>query len=100
MHRQVIKITVALLIMVTLACTVVSAHEHNPLNGFKIITAPEVKNLLEQNNAMLIHVLSQLEYEMQHISGSINIPFNEIAETGKLPADKNVPLVFYCMGQK
>lgn len=67
--------------------------------GFKVITAPEVKNMMEQGDAVLVHVLSRLEYEMQHIADSINIPFNKVETTGKLPVDKNTPLIFYCMGR-
>lgn len=63
------------------------------------ITAPEVKRLLEDNpQAMLIHALSSLEFEIQHIPGSVNIPTNGMDKTELLPADKNRELIFYCMG--
>ena len=68
--------------------------------SYTVITAPEVKNMLLKGDALLVHVLSKLEYEMQHIAGSINIPFDEIATTGKLPIDKSTPIIIYCMGNK
>ena len=64
------------------------------------ISAPEVKNMLEGGQAVLIHVLSKTEYEMQHIPGSINIPIINMKTTHKLPKDKRAPIIFYCMGKR
>ncbi len=68
--------------------------------GYKEISAPEVKNLIEERKAVVVNLLSQIEYEIQHISGSINIPVIAIEATDKLPEDKNAPLVLYCMGKR
>jgi rhodanese-related sulfurtransferase len=66
---------------------------------FKTITAPEVNHMInDQGNGVLIHVLSPLEYETQHIRGSINIPVNKLETTDQLPTAKDTPLIFYCMG--
>ena len=62
------------------------------------LTAPEVKMMVEEQGAFLVHVLSRLEFDMQHIPGSINIPITEVATSDLLPADKNHPVIFYCMG--
>ncbi|NNF98282.1 MAG: rhodanese-like domain-containing protein [Desulfobacteraceae bacterium] len=64
------------------------------------ISAPEVKNLVETDQALLIHVLSEIEFEFQHIPKSINIPIIKMASTNLLPLDKNRPLIFYCMGER
>ena len=69
-------------------------------NDFQEISAPEVKNMLDKGNAKVIHVLSAIEYEIQHITGSINIPVNDLKTSKLLPSDKNTPLVFYCMGHR
>jgi len=61
------------------------------------ITAPEVKQMLQDANVYIVNNLSHLEFELQHIAGSINIPFDQMAETGKLPKDKDSPIIFYCM---
>jgi rhodanese-related sulfurtransferase len=61
------------------------------------ITAPEVKAMLKDTNALIINNLSNLEFELQHISGSINIPFDQMSGTDKLPKDKNRSIIFYCM---
>ena len=67
---------------------------------YKKITAPEVKNMMEEHSAVLVHSLSVIEFEIQHIPGSINIPIIEMRTTNKLPKDKNTPLIFYCMGTR
>jgi rhodanese-related sulfurtransferase len=67
-------------------------------NSPNVISAPEVKQMMESGNATIIHVLSHMEYLFQHIPGSINIPVDLIASSTRLPEDKNKPVVFYCMG--
>ncbi|TVQ98788.1 MAG: rhodanese-like domain-containing protein [Desulfovibrionales bacterium] len=62
------------------------------------LTAPEVKTMVEEKGAVLIHVLSRLEFDMQHIPGSINIPITEVATSSELPQAKDTPIIFYCMG--
>ena len=68
--------------------------------SFKEISAPEVKSLIENNDAVVIHVLSEIEYNMQHITGSINIPIIQVKTSEKLPQNRETPLVFYCMGKR
>jgi rhodanese-related sulfurtransferase len=62
------------------------------------LTAPEVKMMVAEQGALLVHVLSRLEFDIQHIPGSINIPITEVATSDLLPADKKHPVIFYCMG--
>ena len=64
----------------------------------KNLTAPEVKTLLDDGNVVLVHTLSAIEFEIQHIPGSINIPVINMRDTTLLPQDKTTPLIFYCMG--
>lgn len=66
-----------------------------------ILTAPEVKYIVENvKQTLLIHSLSEIEYRIQHIPGSINIPVIEMETTDLLPDDHSYNLVFYCMGDK
>ncbi len=67
---------------------------------FQEITAPEVKHKLDSGEGLLIHVLTELEYDAQHIPNSINIPVVEMETTDKLPKDKGMPVIFYCMGKR
>ena len=73
------------------------SYSNTPI-GYKNITAPEVKMMLDKKGAMVIHVLSQMEYDIQHIPGTINIPLEEMETTKWLPEDKNAPVILYCMG--
>jgi rhodanese-related sulfurtransferase len=68
--------------------------------GIKNLTAPEVKSMIDRGDSILVHVLSELEYDIQHVTGSINIPVIEMETTEKLPRNKNIPLIFYCMGSR
>ena len=63
------------------------------------ITAPEVKEMLEKGTAVVINVLSDIEYDVQHITGSISIPVTKLKTSNKLHKDKDMPIVFYCMGE-
>ena len=65
---------------------------------YKEISAPVVKNMLENENVLVINLLSRLEYDLHHINGSINIPINTLEGSPLLPADLTTPLIFYCMG--
>ena len=67
---------------------------------FKEITAPEVKDMIEEGNVVVVHVLSEIEYGIQHVPGSINILIVNMKTTNKLPQNMETPLVFYCMGER
>lgn len=62
------------------------------------LTAPEVREMVEEHGALLVHVLSRIEFDMQHIPGSINIPVTALADSDLLPKEKDRSLIFYCMG--
>lgn len=66
--------------------------------AYKEIDATGVKALLEKNAATVINPLSPIEYENQHIPGSINIPLENLSSM--LPEDKNETIIFYCLGEK
>lgn len=66
-----------------------------------IITAPELKSMLDENTPLLlIHALSPIEFSQQHIPGSINIPAPLVPVSELLRKDDPRPKVFYCMGVK
>jgi len=67
---------------------------------YEEITAPEVKSMIQGGKAVVVHVLSKIEYDMQHITGSINIPIIKVKTSDKLPKDKDTALIFYCMGKR
>lgn len=66
--------------------------------GVRLVTAPEVRMMLNNKETLLVHVLSHIEYKIQHIPTSINIPVNQVADSTKMPSAKDHPLIFYCNG--
>ena len=67
-------------------------------NDYKDIDAPGVKALMEKGEALVVFPLSPMEFDHEHIKGSVNIT-PEMMEY-ELPADKTKPLIFYCLGVK
>lgn len=69
-------------------------------HGYKEVSAPLVKHMMASEDAMVINVLSVIDYELHHIQGSINIPIDRLQGSTLLPQDFDRPLVFYCMGHR
>jgi hypothetical protein len=75
--------------------------EEPSLDGYKEINAFELKQMIDGDaKAVVINVLSEMEYECQHIRGSINIPVVKMRQTDKLPADRQTPLIFHCQSER
>lgn len=72
-----------------------------PGDGYQQITAPSLKEMMDLDPAvMVINVLSPMEFAIQHITGSVNIPISRIISSDPLPADKDIPLVFHCLSDR
>ncbi|HIJ78700.1 MAG: rhodanese-like domain-containing protein [Desulfobulbaceae bacterium] len=96
LYRQLIIISLMTILLSSQSSFLLGAEEQ-----YQTITAPEVKHRIQGSSpGVLIHVLSRLEYEAQHIPGSINIPIDKLATSDQLPPAKDTPLIFYCMGRK
>jgi len=83
----------------SLASVVLAGELEVPLN-LSVLTAPEVKYMLEQEQLTLVNSLSRIEFQIQHIPGSINIPVTEMERSDRLPSDRSRPIAFYCMGPR
>jgi hypothetical protein len=60
------------------------------------ISTEALKGMLDaRQSLLLVHSLSDIEFDQAHIPGSINIPVGEMLKTDKLPQDKETLLVFY-----
>ncbi len=92
----------AILLLVTLLAFPGSSNASEPsLEGYTDITAPELKQMIDDGDKiLLINVLSEIEFNIQHITGSINIPVIDMLGTEQLPEDKNIPLVFHCLSNR
>lgn len=80
------------------------------LDGTTLVTAEKVKSLLDGGVPVIDTRVAQ-EYAEGHIKGAKHVPYKEKSakaadfdasqdsfDLGKLPADKNAPLVLYCNG--
>lgn len=89
-----------------------SAYANTPasLDGTNLVTAEKVKALLDGGTAVIDTRVAQ-EYAEGHIKGAKSVPYKEKSakaadfdaaqdsfDLGKLPADKNAEIVFYCNG--
>ena len=100
-HRKGIPPCFLLPVMVSILLLGSLCNYGSAAEPYTEISAPLLKHLMETDpNVLVVNVLSTIEYEMHHITGSINIPINVIKDSVKLPADKSTPLVFYCMGTR
>jgi len=60
------------------------------------ISTQELKSKLDSKEKFLIvNALSDIEFAMEHIPGSINICVGNIKTTDRLPKDKETLIVFY-----
>ena len=61
---------------------------------FRVISADDLDSYVG-SNAVIIDLRSGSQYSQGHISGAVNIPFDQLDNSiGRLP--KNRTLVFYC----
>lgn len=101
LSRFIISIC-GIILMMSLLVSLRPADADEPsMDGYKEINAFELKQMMESNSkALVINVLSPIEYECQHIRGSINIPVVKMRETDILPADRQTPLIFHCQSER
>lgn len=62
----------------------------------KSVTGLEAKELLKNNNTVLLDVRTEAEYEKDHIMHALNIPLGLIDRAHKDIPNKNTPIIVYC----
>jgi hypothetical protein len=96
MRRKVLN---GLWLLVLAACLVFPAGIYAA--DFPDITAKDLKAKLDGGEKLfLLNPLSDIEFNEGHIQGTVNIPLDAIANTDKLPADKGILIITYCLGPK
>jgi len=59
----------------------------------------QMAKLVEEGKATIVDSRPPIRYQEGHIPGAVSMPFPKMPELmGKLPKDKNAPIVFYCGG--
>jgi len=56
----------------------------------------EVERLLREEDAQLVEVLPQAEFEDEHLPGAINIPLKELDRERTRQLDRERPVIVYC----
>jgi phage shock protein E len=63
--------------------------------SIQVFSVSEVKKLLDQG-AQLVDVLSEGEFEHDHLPGAINIPLKRLDATTAARLDRDRPVIVYC----
>jgi phage shock protein E len=61
----------------------------------QVFSVSEVKRLLDQG-AQLVDVLSEDEFEHDHLPGAINIPLKQLDASTAARLDRDRPVIVYC----
>ncbi|KPA16789.1 sulfurtransferase [Candidatus Magnetomorum sp. HK-1] len=70
-------------------------------DDFQEIKAQDVKKIMDSGKQLLLlNPLSDIEFNQQHIPGSVNIPMQKIETSDKLPKEKDFFIITYCLGRK
>jgi rhodanese-related sulfurtransferase len=56
----------------------------------------EVQRLLPDEDAQLVEVLPQAEFEDEHLPGAINVPLKQLDRESVLQLDRARPVIVYC----
>ena len=92
---------IVLVLMLALLLTGCSAKKIKDEQNNKVkeyLTKEELKNVMLNNDYIIVDVRTPLEYEEKHIVDAINIPFGEVTNDVSLYKDKVVLL--YCKSGK
>lgn len=92
------NINMRITVVTLLALALVASTSMAASKKYAEIDADGLKNMMATEDVLVVFPLSQIEYKDLHITGSVNIPLNQLAE--QLPADKSQKIVFYCLGIK
>jgi len=64
---------------------------------YQSIDAAAMKRLIDTGGALVVNPMTPIEFDHEHIPGSVNIPMETLASM--LPGDKQAPVAFYCLGE-
>lgn len=62
---------------------------------YKLVTFEQAKDMIENEQVILIDVRSKSEYDLMHMKNAINIPVEEI-EQRIFPIEQTKPIMVYC----
>ena len=96
-----LRLSIGLLLPLLVACSYCAVGAEPPaIDDLAVLSAPEVKQMMEQGQVTVVNSLSRVEFTIQRIPGSINIPVTEMDGNPLLPKDHQAAIIFYCMGRR
>lgn len=108
MNANWIKLAAGLSLAVAMVLPAQASETPAKLDGVKLVTAEQVKQMLDKG-VVVIDTRVAAEYADKSIKGAKSVPYKEKSakepgfdpkldnfDLGKLPADKNAPLVMFC----
>jgi rhodanese-related sulfurtransferase len=67
----------------------------------KEISREQLKDKLDRrDDFVLVEALSRRHYEISHLPGAINLPYEFVDEAEKVLPDKRAEIVVYCMNER
>jgi rhodanese-related sulfurtransferase len=67
----------------------------------KEISRKELKAKMDRgDDFILVEALSRRHYEMSHLPGAINLPYEFVDDAEKVLPDKRAEIVIYCMNEE
>lgn len=87
-----------MLALLLTGCSAKKIKDEQNNNVKEYLTKEELKNVMLNNDYIIVDVRTPLEYEEKHIVDAINIPFGEVTNDVSLYKDKVVLL--YCKSGK
>lgn len=86
-----------LLIAISLGTSCIDSKIEN--TGVKLVTPEEMESILQLEDAQVVDVRTQREYDKSHIANSQNIDYNSPTfEEDISKLDKAKPVILYCRG--
>jgi 3-mercaptopyruvate sulfurtransferase SseA len=65
------------------------------------LTAQQLKGMLDSGQKIfLLNPLSDIEFNEAHIPGSVNVPLHTIMRSKKMPENRDIPIVAYCLSKQ
>jgi rhodanese-related sulfurtransferase len=61
-----------------------------------VINRDDLQRLVRDDRAQILDVLPRPEYDEEHITGAINIPFKELNARTSAQLDRARPVITYC----
>lgn len=79
------------------ACALIYVHFRVSAHGPKSITSQMLSHYVNRENAALVDIRGQAEFNKGHIQGAVNIPLTQVSDNIKqLEKHKDKPIIMVC----